>query len=182
MPLRHISIIPPFFEFPIYAKYSYAAEIQSRLQRQLLDWKSNQSTPPPAPTLISFTPAPTYTLGRRQTAPLSSEQLHELRRPLTLQGNERLFKPEVVNAPRGGLATYHGPGQIVFWPVIDLHSPLHAHLSVRDYACLLEKTTIATLAKYGAQGFTTENPGVWVRPRELTVDANDHEAKAPSCR
>lgn len=57
--------------------------------------------------------------------------------------------------------------------MIDLHSPLHRHFTVRDYACLLEKTTIAALARVtapaggdgagGIQGFTTENPGVWVR-------------------
>jgi lipoyl(octanoyl) transferase 2 len=54
--------------------------------------------------------------------------------------------------------------------VIDLHSPLHRHFTVRDYACLLEKTTIAAIAKVTAladgisiQGFTTENPGVWVQ-------------------
>ncbi|KAH8662518.1 hypothetical protein BX600DRAFT_437905 [Xylariales sp. PMI_506] len=90
------------------------------------------------------------------------------------QGGERYasFTPEIVNAPRGGLTTYHGPGQVVFWPVIDLRSPLHRHFTVRDYACLLEKTTIAALARVSngghrvIQGFTTDNPGVWVRHSE----------------
>lgn len=81
------------------------------------------------------------------------------------------FRPDVTHAPRGGLTTYHGPGQLVLWPVIDLHSPLHAHLSVRDYACLLEKTTIATLARrWGLDGFTTANPGVWVRSTQQEGD------------
>lgn len=60
--------------------------------------------------------------------------------------------------------------------MIDLHSPHHKHFSVRDYACLLEKTTIAALERVTARGdtlpetgrtkplkgFTTDNPGVWV--------------------
>jgi lipoyl(octanoyl) transferase len=148
--------------------------------------------PPPPPTLLSFTPTPTYTLGRRQTEPLSENETARLQSPLFVstltsgvdkeekqcietsdqkgdreqgRGERRkaFFRPEITHAPRGGLTTYHGPGQLVLWPVIDLHSPLHAHLSVRDYACLLEKTTIATLRRrWGIAGFTTENPGVWV--------------------
>ncbi|KAJ1336072.1 lipoyl(octanoyl) transferase 2 [Microdochium nivale] len=140
---------------------------------------------PPPPTLISFTPQPTYTLGRRQTAPLNDAERARLTAPLTMPSSPspspssiptsgtKTFTPAVTGAQRGGLATYHGPGQVVLWPVIDLRSPLHRGFSVRDYACLLEKTTIAALAKFGAgqsggdglRGFTTENPGVWVRRR-----------------
>ncbi|KAH7037168.1 uncharacterized protein B0I36DRAFT_62537 [Microdochium trichocladiopsis] len=134
---------------------------------------------PPLPTLISFTPKPTYTLGRRQTAPLSAAERARLEAPLAVSATSSstketatstMFSPAVISAPRGGLATYHGPGQVVFWPVLDLHSPLHRHFTVRDYACLLEKTTIAALARFaGVRGFTTENPGVWVRHRGEAV-------------
>jgi lipoyl(octanoyl) transferase 2 len=172
-----------------YPSYAYASRVQTALQKELLAWKAKPSSsrgPPPQPTLISFTPTPTYTLGRRQTEPLSEDEARHLRSPLILatpgsrradsnNGNEAreedegqarraFYHPAITHAPRGGLTTYHGPGQLVLWPVIDLHSPLHEHLSVRDYACLLEKTTIATLARlWGLAGFTTENPGVWVR-------------------
>ncbi|KAI8957466.1 hypothetical protein F5Y11DRAFT_85316 [Daldinia sp. FL1419] len=183
MPLRHISI-PSWSRTtpPRYPTYALATRVQSRLQQELLAWKSLRNdprrrpdAPPPLPTLISFTPAPTYTLGRRQTSPLSASELARLRAPLSVSSSscddnddERMttavFVPEVLHAPRGGLTTYHGPGQAVLWPVIDLRSPLHAHFSVRDYTCLLEKTTIATLQRvYGLAGFTTSNPGVWVR-------------------
>ncbi|KAI0425671.1 hypothetical protein F5Y09DRAFT_94238 [Xylaria sp. FL1042] len=88
------------------------------------------------------------------------------------------FLPTITHTPRGGLTTYHGPGQLVIWPVIDLHSPLHAHLSVRDYACLLEKTTTATLERmWGLAAFTTENPGVWVRRSGGRGDAGGDERK-----
>ncbi|KAI1357533.1 hypothetical protein F5Y08DRAFT_157445 [Xylaria arbuscula] len=172
---------------PEYATYALASRVQQVLQQELLAWKAGAPSsrgPPPPPSIIAFTPAPTYTLGRRQTEPLSKSEVARLQSPLFVptlsasgksmanngraensRGEGVFFSPTITNAPRGGLTTYHGPGQLVIWPVIDLHSPLHAHLSVRDYACLLEKTTIATLKRlWGLAGFTTENPGVWVRP------------------
>ncbi|KAI1819407.1 hypothetical protein F4861DRAFT_139680 [Xylaria intraflava] len=180
----------PSLVLPQFPSYAFAERMQAVLQQELLAWKSRPPSargPPPPPSLICFTPTPTYTLGRRQTEPLSESEIARLRSPLFVstpgaagkwigteyrmdgdiintQKNTAFFLPTVTHAPRGGLTTYHGPGQLVIWPVIDLHSPVHAHLSVRDYACLLEKTTIATLARqWGLEGYTTENPGVWVR-------------------
>lgn len=181
------------------------------MQREFLTWKAQSPSsrgPPPPPTVICFTPTPTYTLGRRQTEPLSESETARLQSPLFMpnlsgskgqtaddddkhehehehkhehkheQGKAAFFLPTVTHAPRGGLATYHGPGQLVIWPVIDLHSPLHAHLSVRDYACLLEKTTIATLERlWGIAGFTTDNPGVWVRPSDSRREGGGDERK-----
>ncbi|RYP68633.1 hypothetical protein DL769_005470 [Monosporascus sp. CRB-8-3] len=191
--LRHIHLRSwPWTSPPRFPTYALANAVQTELQQRLLRWKaaaSSTTTPNhadvPPPTLLTFTPAPTYTLGRRQTTPLSASELARLQRPLSLRydvgpgqslppadnydDNSNNYNtgfalaPEVTRAPRGGLATYHGPGQVVFWPVLDLRSPLHRHLGVRDYACLLERTTIAALARFGVRGFTTENPGVWVR-------------------
>ncbi|KAI1309587.1 hypothetical protein F5Y03DRAFT_66084 [Xylaria venustula] len=192
---RHISLpSTPSAVLPQFPSYAYATRVQTVLQQELLAWKARASSvrgPPPPPSILTFTPTPTYTLGRRQTEPLSEHEVARLRSPLFVpassaggkwiaddgdrdasssQAKAGFFLPTITHAPRGGLTTYHGPGQLVIWPVIDLHSPLHASLSVRDYACLLEKTTIATLERlWGLAGFTTENPGVWVRsgsPRE----------------
>ncbi|KAI4595954.1 hypothetical protein KJ359_006245 [Pestalotiopsis sp. 9143b] len=175
--LHHIRLPSAAPGFPTYAR---VVELQTYLQRRLLEHKAavaagiwSPSSPAPPPTLISFTPAPTYTLGRRQSGPLSPAEEQRLRAPLRVRVSEgqppRSYAPEVVSAPRGGLATYHGPGQLVFWPIIDLHSPHYRHFTVRGYACLLEKTTKAALARVTKrrsaeiQGFTTSNPGVWVR-------------------
>ncbi|KAI1421770.1 hypothetical protein F5Y12DRAFT_667629 [Xylaria sp. FL1777] len=183
--LRHLTLpSQPSALLPQFPSYAFASRVQTALQQELLAWKARAPDfrgPPPPPSVISFTPTPTYTLGRRQTEPLSESETARLRSPLFVptastsegwvdsdgmsrRGNAAFFLPAITHAPRGGLTTYHGPGQLVIWPVIDLHSPLHAHLTVRDYACLLEKTTIATLEQlWGLAGFTTANPGVWVR-------------------
>ncbi|EGS23416.1 lipoate-protein ligase-like protein [Thermochaetoides thermophila DSM 1495] len=130
--------------------------------------------PPPPPTVISFTPRPVYTLGRRQhDTPLSLDEVQRLKQPLFCppwtvnpkqHGNPAWEVPDIVRVPRGGLMTYHGPGQIVLWPVMDLKGPGHSHFTVRCYARLLENTTIGLLKKlWDVEAITTEDPGVWVK-------------------
>ncbi|KAL1844520.1 hypothetical protein VTK73DRAFT_2374 [Phialemonium thermophilum] len=184
MRLRHIHLpsAPPSFP-----PYRLATAVQELLRRELLDAKDLQAAvtshparppPPPPPTLLSFTPQPTFTLGRRQTAPLSAEELARLQAPLHLRfrgdgGATHTYHPSVLSSPRGGLTTYHGPGQIVLWPIVDLRpSPVPSsprprrHFTVRSWARLLETTTMRTLSHlFGLAPFTTQDPGVWVRHR-----------------
>lgn len=78
------------------------------------------------------------------------------------------FHPTVFTSPRGGLATYHGPGQVVLWPIMAINSPHPSSLgykpfTVRCYSRLLEATTISLLQRlFGLRAFTTDDPGVWV--------------------
>ena len=59
----------------------------------------------------------------------------------------------VVETDRGGKATYHGPGQVVGYPVISLRAErADVHRYVRD----LERTIISALADFGVEGFTVE--------------------------
>ncbi|KAK4649036.1 uncharacterized protein QC761_115420 [Podospora bellae-mahoneyi] len=143
--------------------YSLASKLQSLLRRHHLNFKDSPSTnPPPPPFLISFTPLPIYTLGRRQSSPLSPQELTRLSRPLSYQN--QTLPVTTSHSPRGGLTTYHGPGQVVLWPVLDIHSKRHKTFTVRCYSRLLENTTIATLEKmFRIRAFTTEDPGVWTR-------------------
>lgn len=67
---------------------------------------------------------------------------------------------EVVESDRGGDITFHGPGQLVAYPILRLtdHS-----LSVSGYVHRLEKIIIDTLAAFGVTGFTDPAAvGVWV--------------------
>lgn len=155
--------------------YDEAERLQGQLRSQFLDWKSRPELHSPAvdcplPHLISFESTPTFTLGRRQTD-LTPDQTSRLRRDLrvdlphrcrSLQG--RSFNPEVRKTNRGGLTTYHGPGQIVFWPVLDMHSPLYDKYGVASYASHLESTTQRLLAEtFGIRTYANrDEPGVWV--------------------
>ncbi|MBU0764293.1 MAG: lipoyl(octanoyl) transferase LipB [Bacteroidetes bacterium] len=61
---------------------------------------------------------------------------------------------------RGGDITYHGPGQIVVYPVIDLDN---IRISVKKYIFLLEETVIRTLTGYGLRGERLHGAtGVWL--------------------
>ncbi|MGD9930517.1 MAG: lipoyl(octanoyl) transferase LipB [Mangrovibacterium sp.] len=61
---------------------------------------------------------------------------------------------------RGGDITYHGPGQLVGYPIIDLE---YFHIGVREYIEKMEDAIIATLAHYGLTGGRKEGAtGVWL--------------------
>ena len=78
--------------------------------------------------------------------------------------NEFLKKIEAsfYNTDRGGDITYHGPGQIVGYPIFDLDS---FQLSVKKYVFMLEEAIIKTLNDYNIKGTRLENAtGVWLLP------------------
>lgn len=157
------------------ASYDEANALQEQLRARFLAWKSQpEPTIPtddcPQPHLISFESTPTFTLGRRQDD-LSPEQTARLRRDLQVDLphrhqplRDRRYTPDVRKTNRGGLTTYHGPGQIVFWPVLDMHSPLYTKYGVASYAAHLEATTQRLLAQvFGIRTYTSrDEPGVWV--------------------
>lgn len=61
---------------------------------------------------------------------------------------------------RGGDITYHGPGQLVGYPIIDLE---YHHLGVREYIEKMEDAIIATLAAFGMEGSRKDGAtGVWL--------------------
>jgi lipoyl(octanoyl) transferase len=67
----------------------------------------------------------------------------------------------VVATNRGGQVTYHGPGQVVAYPLVDLQ---RAGYFVKEYVYRLEESVIRTLAHYGVTGHRVAGaPGVYVR-------------------
>ncbi|MDE6548115.1 MAG: lipoyl(octanoyl) transferase LipB [Muribaculaceae bacterium] len=77
--------------------------------------------------------------------------------------NERELARRGVKAyhiERGGDVTYHGPGQLVAYPLLDLE----AHrLGVKDYVNLLEEAVILTIADFGIKGCRVAGAsGVWI--------------------
>ncbi len=66
----------------------------------------------------------------------------------------------VVPVDRGGQVTYHGPGQIVAYPLINLR---RAGVGVRDMVCRIEQALIDTMARWGIEATRREGaPGVYV--------------------
>jgi lipoate-protein ligase B len=65
---------------------------------------------------------------------------------------------------RGGRTTYHGPGQLQLYPIIDLK---RRRLSVRNYVELLQETLIVLLSSLGIEAIQVSRlPGVWIRRGE----------------
>lgn len=168
--LRHLHL-------PSIAPFSRAQNLQSALVSQLLSYKAAISSPSPPstlsaapiPTLLTFSPTPVYTTGRRELGTLTPSQIAALKEPLRNiqpEHDPKLNVASVEETLRGGQITFHGPGQLVIYPILDLkgiHSSVWPKgLTARCYVNLLEETTIKTLAHFGVLGKRTENPGVWV--------------------
>ncbi len=70
----------------------------------------------------------------------------------------------VVPTERGGQVTYHGPGQITAYPLVDLR---RLGIYVKEYVFRLETALIQTLDSYGVTGLRVAGaPGIYVRPAD----------------
>ena len=71
----------------------------------------------------------------------------------------------VVQTNRGGQVTYHGPGQIVLYPLLDLK---RLKVGVKDYVCRIEQAMIDTLADWNIHAQRREGaPGVYVNGAKI---------------
>ncbi|HZC87098.1 MAG TPA: lipoyl(octanoyl) transferase LipB, partial [Steroidobacteraceae bacterium] len=71
----------------------------------------------------------------------------------------------VVQVDRGGQVTYHGPGQLVVYPLVDLR---RAALGIREFVSALERAVIELAGEYGIVAASRrEAPGVYVAGRKL---------------
>lgn len=114
------------------------------LQRALARQRAADEIPD---TLLLLEHPPVFTTGRRGPGA-------NLRLPAEMLG------APLVEADRGGDITFHGPGQLVAYPIVDLRA---AGLSVVAYVRRLEEVIIRTLAAYGVTGQTECGlTGVWV--------------------
>jgi lipoyl(octanoyl) transferase len=94
--------------------------------------------------------APVFTFGRR------ARYDHLLLEPDDLRSRGAA----IVESDRGGDVTFHGPGQLVAYPILDLRT---RRLGASDYVRMLEEAIIRTLLGFGVSGErSSARPGVWV--------------------
>ena len=73
----------------------------------------------------------------------------------------------VVQVDRGGQVTYHGPGQLVVYPLLDLP---RLKIGVRDYVCRIEQAIIDTLADWNIEAVRRDGaPGVYVADAKIAA-------------
>jgi lipoyl(octanoyl) transferase len=115
--------------------------------------------------LLMLEHPPTYTRGRRSTAaelPMGEDWY-------CAQGIE------IFDTDRGGRVTYHGPGQIVGYPVLSLR-PYGD--DVHDYIRRMEQVVVSVLASYGVEAGTIEGlTGVWTAGRRKIGSIGVHVSR-----
>src|SRR6056300_1592336 len=68
---------------------------------------------------------------------------------------------KLIKTNRGGKITYHGPGQLICYFVIDLRNKKK---DIRNFVCIIEKTIIQTLEQFNIKSFADRNNiGVWTK-------------------
>ncbi len=110
---------------------------------------SEHRTPDTADEIWVVEHPPVYTLG------LNGKQEHILN-PGTIP---------VIRTDRGGQVTYHGPGQLVVYPLLDMN---RLKLGVRQLVTLLEQSVISCLAQYGLKSVAKpEAPGIYIDNKKI---------------
>lgn len=130
--------------------------LQEEIFKKLIDNKLNKyqsilkDENPDTGTLIFVEHPHVYTLGK------NGSENNLLIDYLQLQAKDARF----YKTDRGGDITYHGPGQIVGYPIFDLEK---IKISLKEYINRLEEAVIMTISQYGISGARLEGAtGVWI--------------------
>ena len=129
-----------------FKKYKSVLSLQKKLQKQRIAGNIKD-------TLILVEHEPVYTLGKNANR-------HHL-----LQSRDKSV--EVHNIERGGDVTFHGPGQLVGYPILDLRN---YKKSVSWYMRTLEELTIRVLKEFDIKGSRIKGlTGVWVDNKKIAA-------------
>ena len=144
--------LAPAYRYRLGGLTPYAAATE--LQLDLAAARSQQAIPD---VLVLVEHEPVITLGPRTDAAAEVPD----REALQARGID------VVETSRGGRATYHGPGQLVAYPIVDL---TRLGRDLRGYVATLQDAVVATLAAFGVEAAPREGRefvGVWVGERKI---------------
>ena len=129
-----------------FKKYKSVLSLQKKLQKQRIAGKIKD-------TLILVEHEPVYTLGKNSN------------RDHLLQSRDKSV--EVYNTERGGEVTFHGPGQLVGYPILDLRN---YKKSVSWYMRTLEELIIRVLKEFGIKSSRIKGlTGVWVENKKIAA-------------
>jgi len=135
--------------------YLPALKVQTTLARQHLEELKSKGTSSVENILLFYEHSPVFTIGIRNKNIDSKE-----RKRLEDLGAEFHF------TNRGGLLTFHGPGQLVCYPILNLDC---FKKSLRWYVASLENTLIETCKRFDVQAATTCDTGVWVKDNKIAA-------------
>lgn len=127
------------------ASYRAVWALQEELRRRIIAAEAPE-------TLLLLEHAPVITLGKNADA-------HNVLRDESALAQAGV---ELVRTNRGGDVTYHGPGQLVAYPIVHLTHGIVAHVKA------MAEAVLDVAAPYGVSGeFRRDFPGVWVNSRKL---------------
>jgi len=139
-------------------EYKECWDYQEELLKEVSDDKRSTKQPSEKNYFLLVEHPHVYTLGK------SGDEANMLANADFLKKIEATF----YKINRGGDITYHGPGQLVGYPIIDLEN---YKIGVREYIEKMEDAIIATIAEYGLEGGRKEGAtGVWLQA--------DHKVRA----
>lgn len=142
---KHKHVLPIEARWLGRVNFADALELQEKIVAQ------KRSDPRVADTVLLLEHDPVYTIGR--TPDQSS-----------LRGGSHLAHP-FFQINRGGQATYHGPGQLMGYPIIDLRYCGH---DLHKYLRWIENSLLEFLTAYGIEAHSREGlTGVWVQQRKI---------------
>jgi lipoate-protein ligase B len=142
--MSHTCLRDAYFVDLSLMEYRKAWDLQTRLLEARVDGLLDKDL------ILCLEHPPVFTLGRRG----GLENLKVAQTFLDSQGIE------VIHVERGGDITYHGPGQLVLYPIVDLKS---SGCKVVDFVQDLEEIMIRILSEWGLQGERNNlNRGVWI--------------------
>ncbi|XP_070537946.1 octanoyl-[acyl-carrier-protein]:protein N-octanoyltransferase LIPT2, mitochondrial-like [Ptychodera flava] len=140
-------------------KFSDAVKVQQQEVRKHKDFlaqkSKTESTEKPMNTLLICEHTPVYTIGIRTKGYTEKDE-----------ESLKTLGADFQRTDRGGLITFHGPGQLVAYPILNLAD---FKKSVRWYVCQLEKCVIRTCNAYGIEAQTMPDTGVWVHKKKIAA-------------
>lgn len=147
--------LPPilyhYFHTPL--PYTSTLALQERLHRVQQTLRHTSSHPD---LLLLLQHRPVYTAGRRQ----SDSSVTVERARLAAMG------ADFALTQRGGQLTYHGPGQLVGYPLLDLGRTTESRLTVREYVCRMQRMLGVHLERaHGLHREESAHTGVFIDAR-----------------